>query len=320
MLTSDDKKMITQWCTTHTGTAHIGLALTADSRSDALRTFCDHLARLAPQLRVKKLAADESLPPAIHINKICYQAIPVGPELKPFLNILAGDNRPAKALSPSIQAQLVKVDTPAPLKIYISPQCPFCPQTEAAFTSLSLANPLIQPTVIDGTLFSELAAADQIKSAPTLILDDKFRWSGSIQVPEVLNMIITRDPAQLSTSALRSMFEDGKAADVAALMIERQKVFPSFLELLTHVKWPVRLAAMVAFETMADADQALTAQCIAQLWENFPNADDHVQGDLLYLFGKSGLKAVIPKLESVLSGPYPTEVKEAAQEALRSLN
>jgi len=35
--------------------------------------------------------------------------------------------------------------------------------------------------------------------------------------------------------------------------------------------------------------------------------------------GKSGDKGIIPKLETVLNGPYGVDVKEAAEEALEAL-
>ena len=48
--------------------------------------------------------------------------------------------------------------------------------------------------------------------------------------------------------------------------------------------------------------------------------EDTVKGDVLYLFGITGDASLIPKLETVLSGAYPAEVKEAAAEALEEVN
>jgi hypothetical protein len=48
--------------------------------------------------------------------------------------------------------------------------------------------------------------------------------------------------------------------------------------------------------------------------------EDTVKGDVLYLFGIAGDESLIPKLETVLSGPYPAEVKESAAEALEEVN
>jgi hypothetical protein len=102
-------------------------------------------------------------------------------------------------------------------------------------------------------------------------------------------------------------------------MLDSGKIFPAFTELLVHKKWPVRLAAMVTFETVAEENHTLIHHTIPYLWECFSTADDTVKGDILYLLGKSGEKGSIPKLGTVLDGPYGVEVKEAAQEALEAL-
>ena len=48
-------------------------------------------------------------------------------------------------------------------------------------------------------------------------------------------------------------------------------------------------------------------------------AEDAVKGDILYLLGNAGDKRVIPKIETLLNGPYPVEVIDAAKEALEAL-
>jgi hypothetical protein len=169
-------------------------------------------------------------------------------------------------------------------------------------------------------LFPEMAKSDNIKSAPTVLLDEQYRWTGSVQVQEIVDMTLNRDPAQLSTTSLRNMFEDGEAVNVAEMMMSSGKVFPAFLELLVHEKWPVRLGAMVVFETVAAQNSSLASQTIPFLWERFPGSEDTVKGDILYLFGISGDQRTIPKLETVLNGHYSDEVKEAAAEALKEVN
>ena len=153
-----------------------------------------------------------------------------------------------------------------------------------------------------------------------LTLDDLYRWTGSIQAREVVDMILTRDPSSLSAASLRDMFEDGDAVGVAEMMLGRKKIFPAFLELLIHDKWPVRLGAMVAFETIAAKSSDLAARAIPFLWERFSLAEDTVKGDILYLLGVSGDKKTTPKLTTILSGPYSAEIKEAAADALKELD
>lgn len=319
-MTPEEEREIALWGQKLKNDIRMELTITKDKRSRAFQNFCDNLSRVAPKIRTKTENEDEAKPPVIRIGNVRYQAIPTGKELEPFLSALAGNKSPALKLSASLRERVSNIEIPARLKIYITPHCPFCPVAVKQLLSLVAANEGIKLTIIDGALFPEAAKSDNVQSAPTALLDDLYRWTGAIQLSEIADMILNRDPSRLSASSLKDMFEEGNASGVAAMMTDSGKIFPAFLELLVHEKWPVRLGAMVAFETIAAENSKLIAQAIPFLWERFSQVEDTVKGDVLYLFGISGDESVIPKLETVLNGTYPVEVKEAAAEALEEIN
>jgi Thioredoxin domain len=319
MISEEDKKKITDWRQTLKDNLHIRLVLTGDKRSRAFIDFCDDLTRIAPNIAIKQEKDDASKPPVLRVGNVGYQAIPTGRELDPFLSVLTGGEGLTQNGPLSIHEKLRQIQVPALLKVYIMPHCPFCPATVKQLLSLAAASEFIRLTVIDGALFPEMAAADKVQSAPTVLLDDQFYWTGSILMEEIVDMMLNRDPSRLSASSLKAMFEEGNAVKVAEMMLHNGKIFPAFTELLVHKKWPVRLAAMVAFETIVEENQTLVYPVIPYLWDCFLTAEDTVKGDILYLLGQSGDKGIIPKLETVSNGPYNTEVKEAAQEALEVL-
>lgn len=96
-------------------------------------------------------------------------------------------------------------------------------------------------------------------------------------------------------------------------------IFPAFYDLITHEKWSVRLGAMVAMEEIIEEDRPLAAQCVGPLWERFPALDQQAQGDVVYILGEAGGRDIIRALETVLSGPYNAETREAAREALERI-
>lgn len=319
MIPKEDAQKITRWAQGLHEDIVIDLILTDDERSKTFRNFCDNLTRMAPNVKVKPENNKESTFPAIQVGNVRYQAIPGGKVLEPFLDILANRGTPTPTAKVSVQNKLSDNQIPAWLKIYIMPHCPFCPKTVVQFLSLVKGNPSIKLTLIDGALFPEMAASDNIHSAPTVLLEDQFRWTGSIQIQEVVDMILNRNPSQISAASLKAMFEDGSAVAVANMMLDRGEIFPAFMDLLVHEKWPVRLAAMVVFETIAEENRKLAGQTIPFLWDCFSRAEDTVKGDILYLLGNAGDKTVIPKIETLLDGPYPVEVIDAAKEALETL-
>jgi hypothetical protein len=319
MIPKEDAQKITRWAQGLDEDIFIDLILTRDERSRTFRDFCDNLARMAPNIKVKPENNEESTLPAIQVGNVRYQAIPGGKVLEPFLDVLANRDTPTSNAQVSVKDKLSDNQIPALLKIYIMPHCPFCPKTVVQFLSLAKGNPSIKLTLIDGAFFPEMAASDNIHSAPTVLLEDQFRWSGSIQIQEVVDIILNRDPSQLSAASLKAMFEDGSAVEVANMMLDRGEIFPAFMDLLVHEKWPVRLAAMVVFETISEENRELAGQTIPFLWDCFSRAEDTVKGDILYLLGNAGDKKVIPKIETLLNGPYPAEVIDAAKEALETL-
>jgi thiol-disulfide isomerase/thioredoxin len=320
MIPDEDKKKIAGWRQTFKDDIQIRLILTGDKRSRTFKDFCDDLTRIVPDIRIKQETDDESKSPAMRVGNVGYQAIPKGKELEPFLCLLADGDGQTQNGPLSIQKKLHQIQVPALLKVYIMPHCPFCPKIVKQLLGLAAVNESIRLTVIDGALFPEMAKADKIRSAPTVLLDDQFYWTGLIQTEEIVDMMLNRDPSKFSASSLKAMFEEGNAVKVAEMMLDSGKIFSAFKELLVHKKWPVRLAAMVAFETIVEKNHTLVYPAIPYLWDCFLAAEDTVKGDILYLLGQSGDKGIIPKLETVLNGSYSVDVKEAAQEALDALN
>jgi hypothetical protein len=200
--------------------------------------------------------------------------------------------------------------------IYISPQCKFCPEAVRQLLPLLTLNSNIRLTVIDAMYFPELAEMENIQSVPTLILEDHFRWSGSFQINEIVDVMKNRDPSMLGPVSLEMMLKEGKAGALAAMMLEKVQIFPAFYEVLAHPKWPVRLGAMVVMEELVENNLDLATQILKPLWERFHKVDDRVKGDLLYLFGQLKRTEILPQLQAILNGDYDPEVLEAAQEAL----
>ena len=320
-MTSEDEAIITEWYRKIDGEIRIGFIRADDDRSRQIQAFCEDFRRLAPGVRIEREENDGEQVPEISVGEnISYQAVPLGRELVPFLDVLGGGATLTRKLASPVRDDLSQLKVPAMLKVYIAPQCPFCPQVVTLLLTLAASESLIYITVIDGTLFSERAENDHVRSVPTVILDDQFRWTGAIQLEELVHMMLTRDPSQLGTDSLRKIVEQGDAAGLAQMMMESGKIYPAFLDLLTHAKWQIRLGAMVTFEFLAEERKEMASQVIAPLWDRFFQVDDKVKGDILYILGESKDLSVIPKLNSVRKGPYSDEVLEAAVEALEKLS
>ncbi|MCD4720907.1 MAG: thioredoxin family protein [Desulfobacula sp.] len=282
--------------------------------------FTDQVSSVALKLIIESEKGEKKLPGFLLKENVTYSALPLEKELEPFLEALSQINGSQAMLSEPIRQALDKIDIPVQLKLYIALQCPHCPNVVRTVIPLAFYCKNIYLHIIDGSLFPETAQKDKVMSAPCLMLDDDFRWTGSVNAEEIIKMITSRDPAQLSAKTLKTILEEGDASWIARQMIEKGDIFDAFIKLLLHETWSVRLGAMVIVEELVETDPKLAARLCPLLIDLFDEKDIPVQGDILYAMGEAGdletkkwIQTKLPKLE------HP-DLIDAATEALDSLD
>ncbi len=316
-MTPNEKKKISNWNDSLSKDIQITLVLSEDKRDEQFVEFCRRFSKIAPRVSVSQKKDDNAQVPSIQINhNLRFMAIPLGRELEPFLETLTPGNNDIKT---SISRDLKKIGIPALLNLFVAKQCTFCPSAIRQLAPLAFANELIRVTIIDSVLFPEIAEENNVQSVPLLLLDDNFRWTGAPPIQEAVNLMINRDPSKLGSGSLKSMLQEGGATKVAEMMLDANKLFPAFLELLIDEKWPVRLGAIVVMEELIEKDAELAGQCIEELWGKIPTVNDQIKGDIIYVCGESASLAMISELYTIIDGQYSAELKEAAQEAIENI-
>ena len=319
-MTPEEEKQVREWNQGLSGNIRIILLVTEDKRTKDFLNFCQDLTHLAPQIEVTQERAEPNETPAIQVgDALRYHAIPLGRELEPFLEAISPSDIKASGIPDSIRHRLEQIELPALAKLYISQNCPFCPATVRHVTALLGISKFIRLTIIDCTLFPEMALSDRVQSVPTLLLDGDYRWTGSFELEEVVEVMANHDPAKLGTLSLERMLKEGNAARLAEMMLDKGDIFPAFVDLLIHKKWPVRLGAMVAMEEITSRNPELAARVTDPLWECFERVGDPVKGDIIHVLGESGHQTIAPRVEMILRGEYGPDVKEAAREALEKI-
>jgi hypothetical protein len=320
-VTPQEKERLRIWGKGLSGDIEIRFLATQDTRSQALSKFCADLARFASKVRVLREEGEPHEMPAVWIGSgLRYHGVPLGTELGPFLEALSDSDQGAACIPRSVRDGLAHIKVPAELRLYVSQQCHFCPVTARQVIPLARMNELIRVTIVDCVLFPEMARSHSIRSVPTLLLDERFRWTGALQLEELVAVMANRNPAKLSAASLEGLLKDGRASEVAEMMLAQESIFPAFIDLLSHEMLFIRLGAMVIMEEISGRNPELAAQVIDPLWERFPPAKDQVKGDIIYVLGESGNHEVVLRLEMILAGSYNSEVKEAAKEALEKIH
>ena len=273
--------------------------------------FAQEFSRLVPGVTFHPEKESQGTPGFKIAPNIRYTALPMGKELPPFLRALNSKKTPSSPPATSVLE--------CPLELFIALQCPHCPAMVDTLIPLAQEHSHIRLDIIDGSLFPERAQAQGVTSAPCLILDQNFRWTGKVEPQEILAMAQNRNPAQLSSQSLKNILEDGKAQWIAQAMVEAKQIFPAFTQLLLHPTWSVRLGAMVVVESLAETAPQLIGHLCPPLMEAFPSADLSLKGDILYALGEAGdtkvgewIKKQGPKLDH-------SDLKDAAAEALETI-
>ena len=320
LIQSAEMDLLRQWSANATAGASFRFLTTGDDRAQSFQDFVSTLAETAPEARVTTEVSEEQAPPAFVVgNALRYSGIPVGNELAPFLDILSWRDPADTGLDESVRERVASIDLPAELKLYVTPECHFCPKAVRLVAAFALVNPLLRVNIIDGLLFPELSENDGVRSVPTLILDNRLRWTGTIRTEEILDGLVHRDPTQLSAQSMESILKEGNAQRLAEMMLEHGSVFPAFPDLLKHPEWSVRLGAMVVIEELAAENRDLASSALEPLWEEIGKVEDPVKGDMFYVFGLVGSAEWIPRLEGLLALDMRPELREVLEEALEAL-
>ena len=294
----------------HANSRHpVSFTLPEHAHTPLFETFREKLADLLPGTSLRREGADDAGMPGISPARgLTLHALPRGGVLRVLLEKLGE----ADGLASAGDGKATLPD----LTLYIARQCPYCPVTLGNLLPLALAGE-IRLTVIDGILFPEAAEEDGVRSLPTVISSGGPRWTGVVTAAEVKAVL---GGEELSLPAMERLVEEGEAPRLAEMMLAEKSIFPAFLDLLTHERMPLRLGAMVAMEALVEAAPALGAEAVPPLVDRYPEESESVKGDLLYLFGEAGGRAIRPWLEEVAEKEDSEEIRQMALEAVERID
>ena len=121
---------------------------------------------------------------------ICFRAVPGGHEYSSLLLAILnadgkGRNLPDKATACRIKA----LKGPAELTTFMSLSCTNCPDVVQALNVVSLLNPSIRHTAVDGALAADEAERRGVQAIPTVFLGEETISTGRSSLGELLNKL-----------------------------------------------------------------------------------------------------------------------------------
>ena len=135
--------------------------------------------------------------------RVTFAGIPLGHEFTSLvLALLQVGGYPPK-VEQSVIDQIRNLDGDCNFITYISLSCQNCPDVVQALNLMSVLNPRIRHTMVDGALFEQEVAAHNIRSVPTVFLNGKQFGQGRMTVEEILTRL-DRGAAQRMAAKLNA--------------------------------------------------------------------------------------------------------------------
>ncbi|WP_342756049.1 alkyl hydroperoxide reductase subunit F [Kineothrix sedimenti] len=182
----------------------------SDDASKDMISLIDELAAMSS--RIKKEQATLSRTPSFSINRVgadsgvSFAGIPLGHEFTSLVLALLQVSGRAPKVDEELIERVKKLEGEYHFETYISLSCHNCPEVVQALNVMSILNPGISHTMVDGAVFKEEVESKDILAVPTIYLNGEEFGGGRMTLEEILE--------KLGSSSDVSAFEEKDPFDV----------------------------------------------------------------------------------------------------------
>ena len=161
-----------------------------DSVSTDMLVLIDELTKLSSKIHVEKVELDRT--PSFSINRlnedtgIVFAGVPLGHEFTSLVLALLQVGGRAPKVEDTYIDQIKQLKGEYHFETYISLTCHNCPDVVQALNIMSVLNPNVTHTMIDGAAFKEEVESKDIMAVPTIYLNGNFFESGRLTLEEIL--------------------------------------------------------------------------------------------------------------------------------------
>ena len=185
--------------------------LGTDAKSAELRELLEEVASIRPDKISLRTDGSDARVPSFTLarpgsgTQLTFAAIPMGHEFTSLILALLWTGGHPPKVEADVLEQIKALDVDLDFEVYMSLSCHNCPDVVQALSLISIYNPRIKTTIIDGGMFQKEIEAREIMGVPAIYQGGQMFHSGRITLEEILQKIDTgaarRDAAKLSAKA-----------------------------------------------------------------------------------------------------------------------
>lgn len=210
LLDNEIKGQLNQYLQMMEGDVVLKVSTGSDEVSRDMLALVDELATMSSHIKVETTELERT--PSFSVNRvgedtgITFAGIPLGHEFTSLVLALLQVSGRAPKVDQKVMDQIKAIKGDYHFESYISLTCHNCPDVVQALNVMSLLNPGITHTMIDGAAFKEEVESKDIMAVPTVFLNGESFGSGRMSLEEIL--------AKMGSTADTSEFANKDPYDV----------------------------------------------------------------------------------------------------------
>jgi alkyl hydroperoxide reductase subunit F len=203
LLDADIKAQLSQYLQLMEGDILLKVSAGTDDVSRDMLLLIDELATMSSNIKVEKTEIERT--PIFSVNRIgedtgvTFAGIPLGHEFTSLVLALLQVSGRAPKVEQKVIDQIKAIKGEYHFESYISLTCHNCPDVVQALNLMSILNPGITHTMIDGASYKQEVESKNIMAVPTVFLNGENFGGGRMSIEEILAKMGTGpDAAELS--------------------------------------------------------------------------------------------------------------------------
>lgn len=193
MLDHDIKEQLQQYLALLESDVVFKVSVDETDKGKEMQAFLEEVQALSSRITLESASLPRT--PSFMIEservaeRVTFAGIPLGHEFTSFvLALLQVSGRPPK-IDETLIENIKKIDKPYHFETYVSLTCHNCPDVVQALNTLSVLNPHITHTMIDGGMFTAEVEAKEIMGVPTVYLNGEHFLNGKTTLEEILDKL-----------------------------------------------------------------------------------------------------------------------------------
>ncbi|MBU8906328.1 alkyl hydroperoxide reductase subunit F [Desertibacillus haloalkaliphilus] len=203
VLEADIKAQLDQYLQLLEGDIQLKVSAGSDETSNDMLALVKELASMSDRISVEEATLART--PSFSVNRIgedtgvTFAGVPLGHEFTSLVLALLQVSGRAPKADQSVIDRIKDISGEYHFETYVSLSCHNCPEVVQALNMMSVLNPNITHTMIDGAAFKEEVDRKNVMAVPAVYLNGEFFSGGRMTIDEILAKMGTGpDAAELS--------------------------------------------------------------------------------------------------------------------------